>query len=648
MPLLKGKSKKTFGHNVEAEMHAGKPQAQSLAIAYDMKRRSPKKMASGGYNSADPNLQDPETAGNETSAADKRAEAMDEAKRLHEAVRRGWNSPEAPPSWNHKIYGEPVLGEAEGGEIPERREQRQYSPEQMEGLQTEINKMRQQRGTPKPAEENQERRSVESNIHPKFDRRKQMPKAAAEGGVMDDETTTYVPASNKKYEHTEEESRKRKGFVDKTKEAMESRHKHSVGEFKLNDKLDKTAAAEGGKMMKPKMQAKRGPRMVSSSVIKPHEVDGYGRKMAEGGHLNDEDENGQEQLGKNANKKELYDSDWTGRPTVAQAQKESRTSLSRPPIQGENDFDGNELISADKPDGYGKQPKKSYDEDGPNRQGSKVPDMADEHSTHRKPYAKGGQIEPGDIKSKNMFLRTKMEPEDSGIQSHERSEESDLERGASPSEDEGASDAKSRNEIDPDRQGHSVRDMEREHSNGRMPYADGGMTESQEPDQNEEREERHDSLAAAIMAKRDRMHAMIDSGAMDMDHAVHGYADGGLLDKIGSALDSAVGNDKSTQDKNYQSNNPYKAAGGSVESGSRDMNYAEGGEAMLKENNQMEQPNRYYHQNEDYALDFVAGDKMPGQPEDSNEKGDDREDDSENKHDHIEIMRRKMKSRKQF
>jgi hypothetical protein len=53
MPLLKGKSEKAFKHNVEAEMHAGKPQKQSLAIAYSMKRKGKKKMAGGG-DPADP------------------------------------------------------------------------------------------------------------------------------------------------------------------------------------------------------------------------------------------------------------------------------------------------------------------------------------------------------------------------------------------------------------------------------------------------------------------------------------------------------------------------------------------------------------------------------------------------------------------
>jgi hypothetical protein len=39
MPLMKGKSEKAFKHNVRAEMHAGKPQKQALAIAYSIKRK---------------------------------------------------------------------------------------------------------------------------------------------------------------------------------------------------------------------------------------------------------------------------------------------------------------------------------------------------------------------------------------------------------------------------------------------------------------------------------------------------------------------------------------------------------------------------------------------------------------------------------
>lgn len=54
MPLIKSKSKKAFSKNVEAEMHAGKPQKQALAIAYNTQRAAgKKKMAFGGKAESD-------------------------------------------------------------------------------------------------------------------------------------------------------------------------------------------------------------------------------------------------------------------------------------------------------------------------------------------------------------------------------------------------------------------------------------------------------------------------------------------------------------------------------------------------------------------------------------------------------------------
>lgn len=48
MPLIKSKTKKAFESNVKAEMDAGKPMKQSLAIAYSTKRKAPKKKMSVG------------------------------------------------------------------------------------------------------------------------------------------------------------------------------------------------------------------------------------------------------------------------------------------------------------------------------------------------------------------------------------------------------------------------------------------------------------------------------------------------------------------------------------------------------------------------------------------------------------------------
>ena len=42
MPLSRGTGKKAFSKNVSAEMHAGKPQKQALAIAYSQQRRNRK------------------------------------------------------------------------------------------------------------------------------------------------------------------------------------------------------------------------------------------------------------------------------------------------------------------------------------------------------------------------------------------------------------------------------------------------------------------------------------------------------------------------------------------------------------------------------------------------------------------------------
>lgn len=40
MPLIPGKSKKAFSHNIKAEIDAGKPQEQAVAIAYSEKRKA--------------------------------------------------------------------------------------------------------------------------------------------------------------------------------------------------------------------------------------------------------------------------------------------------------------------------------------------------------------------------------------------------------------------------------------------------------------------------------------------------------------------------------------------------------------------------------------------------------------------------------
>ena len=53
MPLIKSKSPKAFKSNIKAEIKAGKPQKQAVAIAYSVKRAA-KKMAEGGVSINNP------------------------------------------------------------------------------------------------------------------------------------------------------------------------------------------------------------------------------------------------------------------------------------------------------------------------------------------------------------------------------------------------------------------------------------------------------------------------------------------------------------------------------------------------------------------------------------------------------------------
>lgn len=48
MPLVKSTSKNAFRKNIKAEMAAGKPQKQAVAIAYNVKREAAKKATGKG------------------------------------------------------------------------------------------------------------------------------------------------------------------------------------------------------------------------------------------------------------------------------------------------------------------------------------------------------------------------------------------------------------------------------------------------------------------------------------------------------------------------------------------------------------------------------------------------------------------------
>jgi hypothetical protein len=159
------------------------------------------------------------------------------------------------------------------------------------------------------------------------------------------------------------------------------------------------------------------------------------------------------------------------------------------------------MYSAGPNEGPQRQPPQYDNEEGPDRQGPTVPDMEDEHSTRRKPYAKGGEVEASDY--------------DHPLGGVYEDDLQDL----PPSEDEGAMNARSRNEVDPDRQGDEIPDTEEPHSERDEMFRDNEHDDSTEEsdtmgrsasggmDQPEEEEamDHAASVAAAIMMKRKKM-----------------------------------------------------------------------------------------------------------------------------------------------
>lgn len=341
------------------------------------------------------------------------------------------------------------------------------------------------------------------------------------------------------------------------------------------------------------------------------------KKMADGGPVSAKTEkrpmpetkaNDAHEIARNAAKHALVQDGWTDQPTLPQARKGMKTTPIKHPSMAQSpiikaklrDEEDHLETSAGVNNGPQEQPPHDDDELGPDRSGPKVPDMQREHNNGRKPYAKGG-----------------MTRKDHGIEEKERHEEADMEESLGPSEDEGDEMAMSDDELDQKRNGNRVPDMEDEHSTHRAPYAGGGeigddeanmdheeemnpahshysADDSESAPMDEEMEEHHASITAAIMAKRAKLHEMVASGAMDEDHAAE------------------------------------------------DM-MAEGGEVDLDEN-AMEEPNGYYPRNEHAALKENYDEDMHDvtEPMDSNEHGDEEESHSENKHDMVSAIRSKM------
>lgn len=302
------------------------------------------------------------------------------------------------------------------------------------------------------------------------------------------------------------------------------------------------------------------------------------KKMAEGGYVNDsaktehrpmpqEKDQDSKMISRNDSKKPLMDPGVLDQPTVKQAQKPSHTPLSRPKmangilkVRDRADAEKEEaLMSAMPPASPKEQPDRELDEKGPDRQGPSTPALK------MKKMAEGGMI--------NKEVSMKQAEEDEVI--HPAGLESDNDQ-MRPPEDEYMSNH----------------------------FAFGGSIED------EEIMEHEDSIAAAIMAKRERqkqLHSDSDVDRMTM------MAEGGYL----NGEDSIYSDDSSQADLSRNAEED------------KNMEDQSSFDAMRKEN---------YSESD--------GLRQLDSPMDSNEHGHDLSD--EDSHDMVDQIRSQMNRKRQF
>lgn len=360
------------------------------------------------------------------------------------------------------------------------------------------------------------------------------------------------------------------------------------------------------------------------------------KKMALGGEVNqsaktehrpmpEERDNDAAMVSRNDSIKPPHNDRVTDTPERKQAAKGMKTTRIKHPKMVPSDVlnarlrdEEDDLQRSAAPSSPADQPSRALDEEGPDRQGPKVPDMQDEHSTKRKPYYKGGEIEDAPEEGGTASYPTSRpdrgygrvivkakggEVEAQDYKHPENMYEDDL-LDLDPSMDEGSAMAKSHDEEDQDAHNPNPLDMEKPHNMYQKKlYAHGGYAEGGTAhEMDEQPEEEHElldsaSIAASIMAKRRKM--MQDSGSPDED-AAERYADGGMVDLSRNA----------DEEPNHEDQYSF--------------------EALKKEN-----------YSESIGLDELSD------PMDSNLHGDDREEVEENDHDAdmVSAIRRKMKMR---
>ncbi len=265
-----------------------------------------------------------------------------------------------------------------------------------------------------------------------------------------------------------------------------------------------------------------------------------------------------------------------------------------------------------------------------------------------------------------------------------RLEDEDRLQGAYPPEDPSKDRPKaSDEEVGPDRQGPAVPDMEREHNNGRKPYARGGEVDLSEGQPSDE--ERIISKASEMAAKMvRRMFAM--GGMMPKDsgmEAAERFDEADMEDRLAPSHDTSPSSEYESpyfsgpsvsdmEDEHSTGKKPYMMAakggmakprsiaehirmkkmmaeGGRVSGGNDVMDDSDEDHGTVDLRfNSMEQPNGFYKRNEHAALKENYDADLDGvsQPMDSNEDGRELSDEDEHGKSMIEIIRSKMRSKK--
>lgn len=260
------------------------------------------------------------------------------------------------------------------------------------------------------------------------------------------------------------------------------------------------------------------------------------KKMAEGGDVKNESakmesrpmpeerDKDAHSVSRNSGKKSPGEDSWTDQPTVAQAQKSRITPLSRPrfvngsfTVRDRADVEKEEhLMSAAQPNnGPQHQPDSEYDEDGPDRSGPMTP------SLKMKRMAKGGMINE-EVSMHDAEMDADEHPaglEEDDDQMRPPMDEYMSNRMANGGDVDDSNKKQAPQQPAPKKQGiidsiknafssdePEAKDFPSVHQIAGKYYADGGEVE----------DEHHASIAAAIMAKRDRM-MMAEGGEVDLD-----------------------------------------------------------------------------------------------------------------------------------